>query len=99
MHGTKEGIPLPSTRYLVLFNLEPDGTAKMTEAGQTLTKAGEVTFGRLQTGHYKLYLFTNDPVYIKLARLGDQDVLANGLSLHGPSADVLNITLASARAT
>lgn len=88
----------PSTRYSVLFNLEPDGTAKMTEAGQTITKAGEVTFGRLQPGHYKLYLFTNDPVYIKSARLGDQDVLANGLSLHGPSADVLNITLASARA-
>ena len=34
----------------------------------TLTKAGEVTFGRLQNGgSKKLYLFTNDPVYIKSA--------------------------------
>jgi hypothetical protein len=87
-----------STPYSVLFNLEPDGTTKMTEAGQTMSKEGVVTFSRLQPGHYKLYLFTDDPVYIQSARLDDQNVLTNGLSIHGPSASVLIITLASASA-
>jgi hypothetical protein len=87
-----------STRYSVLFNFEPDGTTKMIEAGQPINEKGEVAFNRLQPGHYKLYLFTDDPVYIKSARLGDQDALTSGLSLDGPSANVLNITLASATA-
>jgi len=88
----------PSTGYSVLFNLEPDGTTKMDEAGQPITREGEVTFSRLQPGHYKLYLFTDDPVYIQSARLGDQDVLANGLAIHGPSHGMLDVILASATA-
>jgi len=87
-----------STRYSVLFNLEPDGTGKLIEAGQPISEKGEATFNRLQPGHYKLYLFTDDPIYIKSARLVDQDALTNGLFLHGPSSDVINITLASAKA-
>jgi hypothetical protein len=87
----------PSTPYSVLFKLEPDGTAELTEDGQPLAKDGEVAFSRLQPGHYKLYLFTDDPVYIKSATFGDQDALNNGLLLRGPSDEVLDITLASSK--
>jgi hypothetical protein len=87
----------PKTPYSVLFKLEPDGTAKLTEDGQPLAKNGEVTFSRLQPGHYKLYLFTDDPVYIASAKLGDQDALNGGLSLQGSSDEILNITLAIAK--
>ncbi len=80
----------------MLFKLEPDGTAELTEDGQPLAKDSEVAFSRLQPGHYKLYLFTDDPVYVQSAKLGDQDVLHDGLSLHGPSNDALDITLAIA---
>jgi hypothetical protein len=94
-------IPLgfrPSTPFSVLFNLELDGTAKMIEAGQPMTNGSEVTFNHLQSGHYKLYLFTDDPVYIKSAKLDEQDVLVHGLSLHGAPAGVFNIALAEASA-
>jgi hypothetical protein len=87
-----------STPYSVLLNLEPDGTTKMVEAGQTISNEGVVTFSRLQQGHHKLYLFTDDPVYIQSARYDDQDVLTKGLSIHGPSAGVLSITLERASA-
>lgn len=86
----------PSTPYSVLFKLEPDGTAELTDDGQPLAKDGEVVFNRLQPGHYRLYLFTDDPVYVQSAKLADQDVLHDGLSLHGPSNDALDITLAIA---
>jgi len=69
----------PSTPYSVLFKLEPDGTSELTEDGQPVAKDGEVVFNRLQPGHYRLYLFTDDPVYIKSARLGDQNALNGGL--------------------
>jgi hypothetical protein len=88
----------PSTTYSVLFDLEPDGTGQRIDGGQTMTKEGEVSFSRLQPGHYKLYLLANDPVFIKSARLGEQDVLTNGLSLAGPSDSALEISLASAKA-
>ena len=88
----------PSTPYSVLFKLEPDGTAELTEDGQPIAKNDEVTFSRLQPGHYKLYLFTDDPVYIASAELGDQDALNGGLSLQGSSDEVLDITLAIAKA-
>lgn len=86
----------PSTPYSVLFKLEPDGTAELTEDGQPPAKDGEVVFNRLQPGHYRLYLFTDDPVYVRSAKLADQDVLHDGLSLHGPSNDALDIALAIA---
>lgn len=88
----------PSTPYSVLFKLEPDGTSELTEDGQPVAKDGEVVFNRLQPGHYRLYLFTDDPVYIKSARLGDQNALNGGLSLRGPSDEVLDITLATSKA-
>jgi hypothetical protein len=86
----------PSTPYSVLFKLEPDGTSELTEDGQPVAKNGEVVFNRLQPGRYRLYLFTDDPVYIQSAKLADQDALHDGLSLHGPSNDALDITLAIA---
>ena len=86
-----------STPYSVLFDLEPDGATEMTEAGQPLAKDGAVVFNRLQPGHYRLYLFSDDPVYIQSAKLADQDALRDGLSFHGPSNEVLEITLATAR--
>ena len=86
----------PSTPYSVLFKLEPDGTSELTEDGQPVAKNGEVVFNRLQPGRYRLYLFTDDPVYIQSARLAGQDALHDGLSLHGPSNDALDITLAIA---
>lgn len=86
----------PSTPSSVLFKLEPDGIAELTEDGQPLAKDGEVAFSRLQRGHYRLYLFTSDPVYVQSAKLADQDILHDGLSLHGPSNDALEITLAIA---
>jgi hypothetical protein len=85
------------TPYSVLFNLEPDGKAEMTEAGQPLAKDGSIVFNRLQPGHYKLYLFSDDPVYIQSATLADQDALHEGMSLYGPSNEVLNISLAAAK--
>jgi len=86
-----------STPYSVLFNLERDGTERMIEAGQPVTKDGGVDFNHLCRGHYRLFLFTEDPVYIKSARFGDQDVLANGVLIDGPSSAILDITLASAK--
>jgi hypothetical protein len=86
----------PSTPYSVLFKLEPDGTGEFIADGQPIAKDGEVAFGRLQPGHYKLYLFTDDSVYVQSAKLADQDVLHDGLSLHGPSNDALDIILAIA---
>jgi 5-hydroxyisourate hydrolase-like protein (transthyretin family) len=85
------------TPYSVLFNLEPNGPAEMTEAGQPLAKDGTVVFNRLQPGRYKLYLFSDDPVYIQSARFADQDAVDDGLSLYGPSNEVLDINLAIAR--
>ena len=82
----------------IRFKLEPDGTSELTEDGQPVAKDGEVVFNRLQPGHYRLYLFTDDPVYIKSARLGNQDALDNGLSLRDPSDEVLDITLATSKA-
>jgi hypothetical protein len=86
-----------STPYSVLFDLEADGTTEMDEAGQPLAKDGVVVFNRLQPGHYRLYLFSDDPVYMQSAKLADQDALRDGLSFHGPSNAVLEITLATAR--
>lgn len=83
--------------YSVLFNLESDGTAEMTEAGQPLAKDGAVVFSRLQPGHYRLYLFSDGPLYMQSAKLADQDALRDGLSFHGPSNEVLEITLAIAK--
>jgi hypothetical protein len=88
----------PKTAYSTLLNLEPDGTDRMIEAGQTITKEGRVTFARLHPGHYKLYLFTDDPVYLESAHFGQQDVLANGLSVDGPSTATLEVTLGRADA-
>jgi hypothetical protein len=88
----------PSTPYSVLFKLEPDGISELTEDGQPLAKDGEVVFNRLQPGHYRLYLFTEDPVYIKSATFGDQNALNGGLSLRSPSDEVLDITLATSKA-
>jgi hypothetical protein len=88
----------PSTPYSVLLKLEPDGTAELTEDGQPVAKDREVVFNRLQPGHYRLYLFTDDPVYIKSATFGDQNALNGGLSLRGPSDEVLDITLATSKA-
>jgi hypothetical protein len=70
----------------------------LTEDGQPLAKDGEVVFNRLQPGHYRLYLFTEDPVYIKSATFGDQNALNGGLSLRSPSDEVLDITLATSKA-
>jgi hypothetical protein len=88
----------PKESYSTVLNLERDGTDRMIEGGQPITKDGGVSFSHLHQGHYRLYLFTDDAIYIKSSNFGDQDVLANGVSLDGPSPSIFEITLARAKA-
>lgn len=88
----------PGTSYSVLFDLEADGTTGVIDTGQPITKEGDVSFSRLQPGHYSLYLLANDPVYIKSAMLGDQNALMGGLTIPGPTQQVLGISLGIAKA-
>jgi hypothetical protein len=82
----------------VLFDLEADGTTGVIDSGQPITKEGDVSFSRLQPGHYSHYLLANDPVYIKSAMLGDQNALMGGLTIPGPTQQVLGISLGIAKA-
>jgi hypothetical protein len=62
-------------------------------SGWPVTKVGQLLYPALRPGHYKLYLFGDDPLYLKSARLGQQDVLANGLTLERAPTDALVVTL------
>ena len=48
-------------------------------------------------GHYKLFIFTEDALYVKSARFGQQDVLAQGLFLGGTPKEALVVTLERAQ--
>lgn len=84
----------PSTSYSVLLRLQPDEEAMdVIESGWPITKEGELRVPDLRPGHYKLYVFGDDTLYLKSARFGQQDVLANGLTLERASTNALVVTL------
>jgi len=58
-----------------------------------ITTGGQVPHAALQPGHYKLFLFGEDALYMKSARFGQEDVLAQGLTLEGTPTDALVLTL------
>jgi hypothetical protein len=65
-------------------------------SGRTVGLDGSVVFDGLYPGQYKLYLFTEEPLYLESARLGERDVLASGLSVGAQVGGEFEITLAKA---
>jgi hypothetical protein len=93
----------PSTSYSVRLSLRadknncgdighPDGSGRVPGVD------GRTDFPGVHRGRYRVDLFTEDPVYVKSARLGEQDVLANGLQIDGAVEGALEIVLARANA-
>ncbi|MGO9272704.1 MAG: carboxypeptidase regulatory-like domain-containing protein [Terriglobia bacterium] len=80
---------------LSLLDLQLDGTA-VQEIGQPFTKSDRMTFRGLQPGRYKLFMFSDEPIYLKSARLGNQDVLRKGLTLDGPPTGPLEVEISRA---
>jgi 5-hydroxyisourate hydrolase-like protein (transthyretin family) len=85
-----------SRKKLWLFDMEPDGNVQLQDAGQEPDSNGSLVFGGLYPGHLKLYLRTDDYVYLRSAQLGAQDVLAHGIELSGPEKETLKLVLARA---
>lgn len=85
----------PSSSYSVLLRLQREGEAivSVEGSGWPVTKEGELRYPALGPGHYRLFLFGDDPLYLKSAHFGQQDVLANGLTLERAAADALVVTL------
>lgn len=82
----------PSTGHSLLLRLQRDGEA-IDESGWPITTEGQVPHPALQPGHYKLFLFGQDALYMKSARFGQEDALAKGLTLEGTPTDALVLTL------
>ena len=80
------------TSYSTLLSLTPDGTSRLDKSGRPV-KDGDDTWSDLMPGHYRLRLFTDDPLYLKSAFLGSEDVLAQGFTLGDPPHEVLELTL------
>jgi len=83
----------PKTPYSSLFRLVPDGTGAIEEYGTPISNDGSVTFTDLLPGHYTLYLFTDDPIYLKTAQFQGQDVITNGLLLGDSTTGDLEIAV------
>ena len=84
-----------STAYSVRLRLQPDGEPMddIAKSGWPITTGGQLPHPALQPGHYKLILFTEDALYVKSARFGQQDVLAQGITLGGTPKEALVVTL------
>ena len=65
----------------------------IAEFGWPITTGGQLPHPALQPGHYKLFLFTEDALYVKSARFGQQDMLAQGMTLGGTPKEALVVTL------
>ena len=90
----------PTTTYSVRVRLERDGDHLHDVSGWPITHAGEVILPRhFAPGHYRLYLFSEDPVYLKAAAIGAQDVLANGLLLDSATTGLLDLRIAKANSS
>ena len=85
----------PSTGYSLLLRLQRDEEAMdgIDKSGWPITAEGQVPHPALQPGHYKLFLFGEDTLYMKSARFGQEDVLSHGLTLEGTPTDALVLTL------
>ncbi|MGO9641525.1 MAG: carboxypeptidase regulatory-like domain-containing protein [Candidatus Acidiferrales bacterium] len=85
----------PSTAYSLRLRLQPDGEAMdgIDDSGWPITTGGELPHRALPPGHYKLFLFGEDALYLKSARFGQQDVLAQGLALEETPTEALVVTL------
>jgi hypothetical protein len=88
------------TPFSTRLRLQPDNEPMdgIDESGWPIPKDG-VLRPVLQPGHYRLFLFSDDDVYIRSARFGDQDVVVTGLTLNGASEDKLELTLERANGT
>lgn len=85
-----------STAYSLRLRLQRDGEEMdgiMAESGWPITTGGQLPHPALQPGHYKLFLFTEDGLYVKSARFGQQDVLTQGMTLEGTPKEALVVTL------
>jgi hypothetical protein len=89
-----------STAYSLRLRLQRDGEPMddIARSGWPITTGGQLPHPALQPGHYKLFLFTEDALYVKSARFGQQDVLAQGLTLEGTPKEALVVTLERATA-
>jgi hypothetical protein len=85
----------PSTAYSSRLRLQPDweGMDGMDDSGWPIATTGELPYPALRPGHYKLFLFSEDPLYLKSARFGEQDVLTQGLTLEGTPTEALVVTM------
>jgi hypothetical protein len=85
-----------NTAYSLRLLLQRDGEPMdsiIAESGWPIATGGQVPHPALQPGHYKLFLFTEDGLYVKSARFGQQDVLAQGMTLGGTPKEALVMTL------
>ena len=84
-----------STAYSLRLRLQRDGEPMddIAEFGWPITTGGQLPHPALQPGHYKLFLFTEDALYVKSARFGQQDMLAQGMTLGGTPKEALVVTL------
>lgn len=87
-----------STAYSLRLRLQRAGEPidDIAKSGWPITTGGQLFHPALQAGHYKLFLFTEDALYVKSARFGQQDVLAQGMALGGTPKEALVVTLESA---
>jgi hypothetical protein len=78
---------------LSMLNLQCHGTE--FEYGWPIPKGGRMTFPHLGQGRYKPFLDTEEPIYLKSARLGNQDA-TGWFTLNGPTTEVLKVEIARA---
>ena len=88
----------PTNSYSVLLSVHRDGEP-LEEAGWPVNPKGQTPLPIRATGHYRLFLFGKDPLYLKSAFLGGRDVLSNGFYLTEPTAIPLTVTLGLATGT
>ena len=84
-----------STAYSLRLRLQRAGEPMddIAKSGWPITTGGQLPHPALQPGHYKVFLFTEDALYVKSARFGQEDVLAQGMTLGGTPKEALVVTL------
>lgn len=88
----------PTNSYSVLVSVHRDGES-LEEAGWPVNTKGQTLLPIQATGHYRVFLFGKDPLYLKSAFLGDRDVLSSGFYLTEPTVAPLTLTLGLATGT
>ncbi|MCE5311337.1 MAG: carboxypeptidase-like regulatory domain-containing protein [Acidobacteriales bacterium] len=86
----------PTTSASLRLRLQREREA-LDGSGWPVIKEGIISLPQLRSGHYRLHLFTEDPVYLKSALLGQRDVRDSDIVLDDPPKEMLELTIARAK--